>query len=69
MITILFVALLCSLFWLESRFENSQFQTSNLNPIKSENTAFIKKKPLRLLSLVINVAFSSALVRWCSISY
>ena len=45
MITILFVTLLCSLFWLESRFENSQFQTSNLNPIKSKNMTFIKKTP------------------------
>ena len=30
---------------LKSRFENSQFQTSDLNPIKSKNTAFIKKTP------------------------
>ena len=31
------------LFRLKSRFENSRFQTSDLNPIKSKNTAFIKK--------------------------
>ena len=30
---------------LKSRFENSRFQTSDLNPIKSENMAFIKKTP------------------------
>ena len=28
---------------LKSRFENSRFQTSDLNPIKYENTTFIKK--------------------------
>jgi len=30
---------------LKSQFENSRFQTFDLNPIKSENTAFIKKTP------------------------
>ena len=30
---------------LKSRFENSRFQTSDLNPIKSENMTFIKKTP------------------------
>ena len=30
---------------LKSQFENSRFQTSDLNPIKSENMAFIKKTP------------------------
>ena len=35
--------LLYFLSWLKSRFENSRFQTSDLNPIKSKNTAFIKK--------------------------
>ena len=35
--------LLYFLSWLKSRFENSQFQTSDLNPIKSKNMTFIKK--------------------------
>ena len=35
--------LLYLLSWLESRFENSRFQNSNFNPIKSKSTAFIKK--------------------------
>ena len=30
---------------LKSQFENSRFQTSDLNPIKFENMAFIKKTP------------------------
>ena len=45
MITILSVAPLYFLFRLKSQFENSRFQTSNLNPIKSENMAFIKRTP------------------------
>ena len=45
MITIFSVALLYFLSQLKSRIENSQFQTSNLNSIKSENMAFIRKTP------------------------
>ena len=43
--TIFFTDLLYFLSWLKSRFENRHFQTSDLNPIKSENTTFIKKTP------------------------
>ena len=43
MITMFSVNLLSFLSRLKSRFENSRFQTSVLNPIKFENTAFIKK--------------------------
>ena len=45
MITIFSIDLLYFLYWLKSRFETSRFQTSDLNPIKSENMAFIKKTP------------------------
>ena len=68
MITIFSTDPLYFLSRLKGRFENSRSQTSDLNPIKSENTAFIKKFP-NLLSSVINAAFSSALVRWCFTSY
>ena len=43
MTTMFSVNLLSFLSRLKSRFENSRFQTSVLNPIKFENTAFIKK--------------------------
>ena len=39
----IFCRLLVFLSWLKSRFQNSRSQASNLNPIKSESTAFIKK--------------------------
>ena len=45
MIAIFSADLLYLLFRLKSQFENSQFQTSDLTPIKSENMAFIKKTP------------------------
>jgi len=45
MITIFSIDLLYFLSRLKSQFENSRFQTSDLNPIKSENMAFIKKTP------------------------
>lgn len=45
MITVSYVDLLYFLSRLKSRFKNSRFQTSNLNPIKSENMTFIKKNP------------------------
>ena len=45
MITILSISSLYFLFQLKSRFENSRFQISVLDPIKSKNTAFIKRTP------------------------
>ena len=45
MITIFSIDLLYFLSRLKSRFENSWFQTSNLNPTKSKNTASIKRTP------------------------
>ena len=45
MTTIFSVDLLYLLSRLESRFENSRFQTSDLNPIKSKNMASTKKTP------------------------
>jgi len=43
MTTIFSTDLLYILSCLESQFENSRFQTSDLNLIKSKNMAFIKK--------------------------
>ena len=43
MITIFSIDLLYFLSRLKSQFKNRQFQTSDLNLIKSKNTAFIKK--------------------------
>ena len=37
--------LLYLLSWLKSQSKSSRFQNPDLNPIKSENTAFIKKTP------------------------
>ena len=45
MITIFSADLLYLLSRLKSRFENSRFQTSDFNPIKSENMASTKKTP------------------------
>ena len=45
MITTFSVDLLYLLSWLKSRFKNSQFQTSDSNPIKFENMASTKKTP------------------------
>ena len=45
MTAIFSIVLLYFSFRLKSQFENSRFQTSNLNPIKSENMAFIKRTP------------------------
>ena len=45
MITIFYVDLLYFLSRLKSRYENRRFQTPDLNPIKSKNTASIKKTP------------------------
>ena len=45
MTTIFFADLLYLLSRLESRFENSRFQTSHLNLIQSENTASTMKTP------------------------
>ena len=45
MITIFSIPLLYFLSRLKSRFENSLFQSSNLNLIKSENTTSIKRTP------------------------
>ena len=43
MLTIFSINLLYLLSRLKSQFENSRFQTSDFNPIKSKNTTFIKK--------------------------
>ena len=45
MTTIFSINLLSFLSQLKSQFENSRFQTSDLTPIKFENTAFIEKTP------------------------
>jgi len=45
MITIFPADLLYLLSRLKSRFENSQFQTSDFNPIKSKNMTSTKKTP------------------------
>ena len=45
MTTIFFADLLYLLARLKNRFENSRFQTSYFNPIKSKNTTSTKKTP------------------------
>ena len=66
MITIFSVDLLYFLSWLKSRFENSWFQTSNLNPIKSKNTAFIKKThQSSILSYQCRILFGISEVALC----
>ena len=70
MTTIFCTDLLYLLSQLESRFENNRFQTSNLNPIKFENTASIKKTPqssilsyqCRILSGISGVALRILLI-------
>ena len=51
---------------LKSQFENSRFQTFDLNPIKSENTAFIKKTPQSpILSYQRRILFGISEAAFC----
>ena len=59
-IIIFSIALLYFLSQPKSRFENIRFQTSNLNPIKSENIASIKRTPQP--SILIHILFGISAV-------